>query len=476
MAQPKQSFIYYGTAAFSGAEVTAIAKFDLVIMAACPNFEANRDALKAERAACKVLVYINYMDGNGNNSAMVDAYLAQISLEGWLLKQSPASSATSPLLTLYKNGTYANSFNVNPTKVGGTSGDLPGVWYVENAISSLYVDSDTDGFFFDVMSIGPFFNYASTVDAGNSGTSTATTGAGQIADSGKAWGTNTQLGRLVRMTSGAAAGLVNWVETNTGTVLTLRFNFSVAPSSGDTYEMYNYSAALSTISAVDADYLETSTPTNNDSITWRKAIAAAQRATMDALIAAYPNKIVIVNDGRGWDCAEVRGLSRDYVGVFAEGVIGSGYEIGFTSAMSSMRCITRRLSPYCILQAHPANATTWTTARYAMVAAMMADAYVCNAPANNLTTTTTMYLDEYNVDVGTPVDAAARNDDGTWYREYTAGYIVANPTAGAINVAVPAGFRRIDATDYASQDTTLNDGTTDTVSLAATRAVMFVPV
>lgn len=83
-------------------------------------------------------------------------------------------------------------------------------------------------------------------------------------------------------------------------------------------------------------------------------------------------------------------------------------------------------------------------------------------------------LDEYNIDLGEPASDTTRNADGTYFREYTQAYVVANPTAGTIAVTVPAGCRRIRASDYANQDPTLNDGLATPMNLAASSAVMFV--
>jgi len=240
--------------------------------------------------------------------------------------------------------------------------------------------------------------------------------------------------------------------------------------------MYTYSTALLPTSTVLADYTEAAAPVNLDSIAWRIAMASAQREMLDALVTAYPGKTVIVNDGRGYDCKEIRGVDRTAVGVFAEGVLNTGYEIGFTSTVTQVQCMTRRLAPHCVVEAQPTNSTSWAQGRYALVAALMADAYVCLAAAGDLSTTTTMWLDEYDVDLGEPASDTTRNADGTWSREYTQAYIVANPTAGSIVITVPTGFRRILASDYANQDPTLNDGSTDHVTLLTKTAVMFVRV
>lgn len=72
---------------------------------------------------------------------------------------------------------------------------------------------------------------------------TATAGAATtLTDSGKAWGTNEHVGRLVRITGGTGSGQTKHISSNTGTVLTiggLSGDWATNPSTDSTYIIYD---------------------------------------------------------------------------------------------------------------------------------------------------------------------------------------------------------------------------------------------
>lgn len=475
MSKPKIAWTFYGVGALGGSDVAIAAKFDVVVMATSSNFAVNAAAIRAINPKCKILAYLDWAYASPGYGSSPKAWCQQTSKENWHLRQSSASSPTSPILSGYATA-LASTANVavNNVKVGPVSGLKPHEWYITNVVPALPGVSVCDGFFVDDSSLGPVTNFATTVDVGSSGTATEGTGATKIVDAGKAWGSMTN--RLVRMTSGAAAGQINWaVVGNTATSMTMLFAFSPAPTAGDTYEVYKYSSPLSTASSINADYTETGAPVNFDSLAWKNAIATERIAGINMLLGAYPNALIMANDGRGFYCPQSANLNRERVGVYYEGTINTGYQDGWTAAMSQTQCNTRRLSAsLTVVSGMASSATDWVTTRYVMSAALLGDGLAHVGVNGSYSVTTPVYLDEYNIDLGEPASDTTRNADGTYFREYTQAYVVANPTAGTIAVTVPAGFRRIRASDYANQDPTLNDGSTSAVSLAPETAVMFV--
>jgi hypothetical protein len=473
MAKPRCSYLYYGVSLLTAPQAAAMANnFSLVLLSSNLNTTANIASLKAANPACKVIVYINVIDGSANATSAPDNYLTQIALEGWLLKQNPASGANSPLMSSYLPA-VAQAFSVNLAKIGPNSGVRPGVWYANNVVANI-VHSSADGYMLDVASPYQIQQFRSVVDAANSGTSTAAT-ASLITDTGKAWTVNANQHKLFRMTSGAAAGKVGWVLSNTATTFTPRFAISPAPSAGDTYEMYTYSAALNAYGGVNTDYLEDGTGHNLDSQSWADAIASASGEMMTAILAVRPTAVLMCNEGSGFDNKYMRNLPRDRVWTHSEGIFGAAYELGWRPALSLTRNNVRRWNSNASIGVQLASNTDYPLGRYALSASMMAGGtMMASFGYSNITP---FVLDEMQIDFGEPIEPspALPNADGTYSQRWSAGHIVANPTAGTVNVAVPSGFRRIQATSYGSQDTSLNNGSTTTVSLASKRAVMFVP-
>lgn len=479
MAKPKSMHVYYGIAAITGPQAAAFALHDVVILSGnYPNLAANVAAIKAARPACKVVTYYNFMDVGLTSSSAPVNYRQQASVENWLLRRNPASSATSTLLTSYNPGNPGKGYNVNPMKVGPNSGLRPGVWYARNVMSTMTVPQ-ADGVFVDVSSPYATMTFESLVDASASGTSTAGTNSTTIADGGKAWTVNGQVARIGRMTSGAAAGKIFWVASNTATALTTDFAISPAPSAGDTYELYNTGAISNFYSAVDADYLENGTFHNNDSIRMGQAWANALAEALQEIVIQRPTtNLVLFNVGDSADNKALRALNRDIFAPYVEGVIGTTYQRGWRPAMTIMRNLVRQYRAPIGLNCHPTNTTDWVQARYAMAASMMGGGYLLLSPAGSYSLLTPMRLDEHEIDFGVPVDLspAVPNADGTFSQRWSAGHIVANPTTGTVVVAVPSGFRRILASSYGNQDATLNNGSTTSVSLPTKTAVMFVPI
>lgn len=472
----KTFFIYYGQALLSAPEVAAFAKHDMLAMSGSSNFITNANAIRAINPNTKCMLYVNWADLAGNHTASPAAALQQASREGWVLVQSPASSPTAPMLLTYiPDPLICKSIQPNTTKVGLLSGKRYGPWYVENVIPTLPGIGGQDGFFVDVAALGPNATNATTVDAAASGTVTAAAGASTITDSGKAWAVNVNAHRVIRMTSGANAGKVNYVLSNTATALTLYFPFANAPQIGDTYEGYGApTSTLGAISGVNADYKENAASYNLDSIEWSLDIASAYRETMDSLLAAYPTALVIANGAAGFDGPSIRGLPRDRVACYYEGAIHESYGQRWVASVTQTMCNIRRLASFSTQAAKASNSTDYIAARYGMSAALLADSYIHVRVGSTYTSTTTLWLDEFDIDVGEPASDTARNSDGTWSREFTQAYVVANPTEGTIVVQVPPGFRRILASSYTNQDPTLNDGSTNAVSLLTKTAVMFV--
>lgn len=478
MKAPK-SVLLYSASVMSGPQIAAFAKYDMVILAGDSQFATRAAAIRAINPACKIMLYLNWSDVGGNQGSSPPAALQQVSKEGWMLKQSPASSPSAPLYATYMPYPLARFFSPNTVKVGSLSGMKYGAWYVANIVPILQGIGYQDGFFLDVASLGPTVTHLSAVDATASGSITSVVDASTISDSTKSWGAtgNAQAHRMVRMTSGACAGQVNWVSSNVDKAMTLYFPFTAVPQIGDTYEAYTYNPTpLAASSNVNADYKEDGGSYNRDSNVWAADISAAYVETVQALLDAYPGSTVIANGAQGYDTATLRTLPRDRMGVYYEGSIGnSGYEAGFVSAMTQMRQDTRRMTSFSTLSTFCDNITDYTHARYGLVAALMSDSAVnLKVGASGYQSLDVLYLDEFDVDLGEPASDTTRNADGTWSREYTQAYIVANPTAGSIVVNVPTGFRRILASDYTNQDATLNDGSTNAVSLLTKTAVMFV--
>lgn len=469
--------VYYGVALLTGPQAAAFAQHDVVITAYHSNNAANVAAIKAANPSCRVLVYINWMDVGRTASSSTLNFRQQASVENWLLRRNPAAAGNAVLMTSFNPGGQCKGSNVNPVKVGPNSGLRAGIWYVRNAMASL-VPAQADGVFVDVGSLYQTMTFESVVDATASGASTAGTNATTVADSGKAWGVNSQVGRLIRWTSGAAAGKVAWVDSNSATALTLDFAVSPAPSAGDTYEGYTLQSIALLYSGADIDHLENGTFHNNDSLTLADAWCSAfAEALADIVVQRPSTTMVLFNGGLGADHKYVRALDRDIFAPYMEGTIGTGYQIGWRPGMTGARELVRKWNAPVGLNCHPTNTTDWVQARYALAASMMAGAHLLLSPAGNYSLLSPMRLDEQEIDFGTPVEAspALPNSDGTYSQRWTSGYIVANPTAGAVNVVVPPGFRRIAASNYGNQDPSLNNGSTTTVSLATKRAVMFVP-
>lgn len=483
--RPKTAYVYYGSGNLTAPQVAALAAYDIVILGVSGyngGPTGNIARLHAANPNCKVVVYIQWVNcGAAMSGALTLAFRQKASDEKLYMRRNPASGGASALTTQYNPNRPGNSaalgFDLNLTKVGSPGGmdsTRIGVWYVRNVMPTL-VPAEADGVFVDVASPFQVLTYESTVEAAKSGTLEAGTTATVLACSTVTWAA-ADVSRFIRITSGAAAGLVGEISAydNVAHTATLNFPLATAPAAGDTFECYTLTLIDKPNSKPDIDYLENGTSHNNDSLQFATDWANALDEALQEIMVVRPATTTIIYNSAA-DCKQFRALDRNIYVSNAEGAIGTGYEIGWTAAMSLGRNRARG-GRGAITAAQTSSATDWAGARYALAASMMAGTYLLLS-SGGYSSLTPIRLDEHEIDYGTPGTSPAHPDaDGLYRQQWSAGYVVANPTDGSVVVNVPAGYRRIRASDYGNQDATLNDGSTDPVTLASKRAVMFVPV
>lgn len=128
-----------------------------------------------------------------------------------------------------------------------------------------------------------------------------------------------------------------------------------------------------------------------------------------------------------------------------------------------------RSPKYAIFQVYGRTAD-YQTMRWGLASSMLGDGYFCftvdedgtgaglpNQPA---------WFDEFSVPIGAssePAQSAPRTN-GLWYRQYTRGMVISNPTAAPASIDLTGqGYYRIDASHYDNQDPAVNNGQLQTV-------------
>lgn len=129
--------------------------------------------------------------------------------------------------------------------------------------------------------------------------------------------------------------------------------------------------------------------------------------------------------------------------------------------------------------------------RYALTSVMMNDGYIYHTHSDSdflRHLNTVWWYDEYDQDCGQPVDnpptiGTPNFGVGAVYkREYENCLVLVNPkvsstnNGGQVTINIPSGWKRFDATDYASQDTVRNDGSTSSFDLPPRDGVVLVKI
>lgn len=167
---------------------------------------------------------------------------------------------------------------------------------------------------------------------------------------------------------------------------------------------------------------------------------------------------VMANYDRGPDYPHYRNLTEGGLLEWADKHVDSmGWEFFMKEQYYASMELT--LPPHYVIwdAMHYATDTDYKEMRYGLCSVLMHNGYYCSSANDSYSTI--FWFDEYDLDIGEPVDTPPV-PDGTIVnvREFTKGYVVVNPTSSAKNVTIPAGYKRFDATDYDSQDASHNNG------------------
>jgi hypothetical protein len=209
-----------------------------------------------------------------------------------------------------------------------------------------------------------------------------------------------------------------------------------------------------------ADYLGTGTNQATTDPVASQAYRAGNQAYFNALRALNPDKKLLPN-AASLSSPEYK---NQVEGAFMECMIGKSWSIetwaGWGKVMERYRTeMAETKAPHDVVF-HACGATADPkTARYGLASTMLHDGYFAYTVTGQAAPP---WFDEYNAQMGTPVDAppTAATASGIWMRRYTNGVVLVNPSkTTALSIDIGDGYKHLSGT----QDPTINNGLAERV-------------